>query len=118
MPRLGAVASSPQPVESSRRERSHSGRLLLRMPETLHAQLANAADRAGMSLNQFITTTLAESIGQGQVPARQRTPKREDDAQTDERRGKWFTALLVVNLLVVAAAGILAILLLVSAWGS
>jgi len=29
---------------------------------------------------------------------------------------QWFTALLVVNLLVVAAAGVLAILLLVSAW--
>jgi len=117
VPRLGAVSSSPQPqpVEATRRERSHSGRLLLRMPETLHADLANAADRAGMSLNQFITTTFAENIGRGGVPTRQRRPKGEE-SQPDEQRGKWFTALLVVNLLVVAAAGVLAILLLVSAW--
>jgi hypothetical protein len=112
------VASSPQSVETTRRERSHSGRLLLRMPEALHAKLASAADRAGMSLNQFITTTLAESVGQEQVPARPRASKSDGDAQADEGRGKWFTALLVVNLVVVAAAGILAILLLVSAWGS
>jgi HicB-like protein involved in pilus formation len=86
------------------------------MPEALHAQLASAADRAGMSLNQFITTTLAESIGQERTPARERQPKGEE-ASSDEQRGKWFTALLVVNLLIVAAAGVLAILLLASAWG-
>jgi hypothetical protein len=86
------------------------------MPETLHADLANAADRAGMSLNQFITTTLADSIGQGQTPTRQREAKREE-SEPEDQRGKWFTALLVVNLVIVAAAGVLAILLLVSAWG-
>lgn len=86
------------------------------MPETLHAELANAADRAGTSLNQFITTTLAQSIGQERTPAQERRPKREE-AQLDERRGTWFTALLVVNLVIVAAAGVLAILLLASAWG-
>jgi hypothetical protein len=85
------------------------------MPETLHAALAGAADRAGMSLNQFITTTLAESIGEGRAPTSPRAPK-DEESQPDEQRGKWFTALLVVNLLVVAAAGVLAILLLVSAW--
>jgi HicB family len=86
------------------------------MPETLHADLANAADRAGMSLNQFITTTLADSIGQGGTPTRQREVKREE-SEPDDQRGKWFIALLVVNLVIVAAAGVLAILLLVSAWG-
>jgi hypothetical protein len=85
------------------------------MPETLHADLARAADRAGMSLNQFITNTLADSIGQGHVPTRQRESKSEA-SQPDGQRGRWFTALLAVNLLVVAAAGVLAILLLVSAW--
>jgi hypothetical protein len=85
------------------------------MPERLHADLANAADRAGMSLNQFITNTLAESIGQGRIPTRQRLEKR-GAGEAGERRGKWFTILLAVNLLVVAAAGALAILLLVSAW--
>lgn len=85
------------------------------MPETLHAELASEADRAGTSLNQFITTTLAESIGQDGARGREHAPKAEAPDSADTR-GRWFTALLVVNLLVVAAAGVLAILLLVSAW--
>ena len=34
---------------------THSGRLLLRMPRSLHEELARASDRDGVSLNQFIT---------------------------------------------------------------
>jgi HicB family len=116
VPRLGVVASSARPSETTGRERSHSGRLLLRMPEKLHAELASEADRAGMSLNQFITTTLADSIGQEPTPTRQRQSSPEE-SQPDEGRAKWFTALLIVNLVIVAAAGVLAILLLASAWG-
>jgi hypothetical protein len=86
------------------------------MPETLHAELASEADRAGMSLNQFITNTLADSIGQDRTPTGQ-PPSKTEETQPDDRRGKWFTALLVLNLVIVAAAGVLAILLLASAWG-
>jgi HicB family len=114
VPRLGAVSSSPQPVDTPRRERSHSGRLLLRMPEALHAELAAAADRAGVSLNQFITTALAETVGRP-TPARQGTQKREGAGRAPSR-SRWLTVLLAVNLLVVAAAGVLAILLLLSSW--
>jgi RNA polymerase sigma-B factor len=45
------------------RTSSHSGRLLLRMPPALHAQLARAAERSEVSLNQFITTSLASAVG-------------------------------------------------------
>ncbi|HZC28177.1 MAG TPA: toxin-antitoxin system HicB family antitoxin [Gaiellaceae bacterium] len=109
------MSSSPQPVDGPRRERSHSGRLLLRMPETLHAELAAAADRAGVSLNQFITSALAETVGRRELPARQGAPKRERAVRAPSR-SRWLTVLLAVNLLVVAAAGVLAILLLLSSW--
>jgi HicB family len=85
------------------------------MPETLHAELANAADRAGVSLNQLITSTLAESLGQGPIPARSRNGKHGTPTKS-ARRGGWFSVLLAANLVIVAAAGVLAILLLVSAW--
>jgi hypothetical protein len=111
MPRLGAVSSSPQPVDTGRRERTHSGRLLLRMPESLHAELADAADRDGVSLNQFITNTLSRSLGH--ETARPGTAS----SSPGFLRGGWLTLMLVVNLVVVAAAGVLAILLLVSARG-
>ena len=41
---------------------THSGRLLLRMPKTLHADLTRASEREGVSLNQFITDVLASAI--------------------------------------------------------
>ena len=85
------------------------------MPETLHAELAAAADRAGVSLNQFITSALAETVGRRELPARQGAPKRERAVRAPSR-SRWLTVLLAVNLLVVAAAGVLAILLLLSSW--
>ena len=36
---------------------------MLRMPQSLHAELAEAAEREEVSLNQFITNTLAAVHG-------------------------------------------------------
>ncbi len=48
----------PEPKSAT----SHSGRLLLRMPRTLHADLTRASEREGISLNQFITDVLAAAV--------------------------------------------------------
>lgn len=40
-----------------------SGRLLLRIPRSLHADLARQAEEEGVSLNQHIATTLARATG-------------------------------------------------------
>jgi antitoxin HicB len=50
-------------IPEPRSATSHSGRLLLRMPRTLHAELTRVAEREGVSLNQFITDSLASAIG-------------------------------------------------------
>ena len=52
-------AAPPEPREPVRSRGGHSGRLMLRMPQSLHAELAEAAEREEVSLNQFITNTLA-----------------------------------------------------------
>ncbi|MDR7434120.1 MAG: toxin-antitoxin system HicB family antitoxin [Armatimonadota bacterium] len=41
-------------------ERRYSGRVLVRMPRSLHRKLALAAEREGVSLNQYIVTLLSE----------------------------------------------------------
>jgi hypothetical protein len=78
------------------------------MPETLHADLARAADQAGVSLNQFITSALGAVVGD----------KRATDSRgaSSSERGRWLPILFAVNLVVVATAGVIAILLLVSSW--
>jgi predicted RNase H-like HicB family nuclease len=50
-------------VPKPRSAASHSGRLLVRMPQSLHGELARAADREEVSLNQFITSSLASAVG-------------------------------------------------------
>jgi hypothetical protein len=107
MEAAGAPQESGQTRSTRRRTGSHSGRLLLRMPEALHADLARAADRAGMSLNAYITETLAQTVGR----------PREQSASAKPRRGgrKLVERLLVVNVIVLAAVGALAIALLVQA---
>lgn len=50
----------PLPGESSKG--SHSGRLLLRMPKTLHRDLAEGAVREGVSLNQYAVALLASAL--------------------------------------------------------
>ena len=44
-----------------------SGKFNLRIPKTLHRQLAEVAEDEGVSLNQFCNKILAESIGRYQV---------------------------------------------------
>ncbi len=42
---------------------AYSGKILQRIPRTLHARLASQAKREGVSLNQLILSLVAEGIG-------------------------------------------------------
>lgn len=49
----------PLPLASDQ----YSGRFLMRVPKTLHRDLARRADLEGVSLNQFALAALARSVG-------------------------------------------------------
>jgi antitoxin HicB len=49
----------PDPMD----ETDYSGKLVLRMPKSLHRHAAFAANRDGVSLNQFIVSSVAEQVG-------------------------------------------------------
>jgi antitoxin HicB len=109
----------------------HSGRLLLRMPRTLHAELTRLAEREGVSLNQFITDALASAVGWrlggssrraptgslSQVPgAEALTPELEGQPESEEGRSRRFLiAILGANFVVLAIAVIVAALVLIAA---
>jgi antitoxin HicB len=118
-------------IPEPRSATSHSGRLLLRMPRTLHAELTRAAERESVSLNQFITDTLASAIawrGRSDAPGGNstgpiQTPGAESltaspSAARSSRRdsSRLFTLALAANFVVVAVAGIVAIIVLIAAW--
>jgi antitoxin HicB len=120
----------PEPKSAT----SHSGRLLLRMPRTLHADLTRASEREGVSLNQFITDVLAAAVvwrarAEGSAaPGKPPTPLNQApgaDSLVAEpnaaRRGRvrrstnLVTAALAANFVIVGIAGIVAIIVLLAA---
>jgi antitoxin HicB len=120
----------PEPKSAT----SHSGRLLLRMPRTLHADLTRASEREGVSLNQFITDVLAAAVvwrarAEGSAaPGSPPTPLSQapgaDSLTTEQsatRQGRvrrstnLVTAALAANFVIVGIAGIVAIIVLLAA---
>jgi predicted RNase H-like HicB family nuclease len=49
----------PDPIESA----GFSGKLVVRLPKSLHKKAAHAAARDGVSLNQFIVSSISEQVG-------------------------------------------------------
>jgi hypothetical protein len=108
------MTAAPSATEQSKRGKKSapSGRLLLRMPAALHAELARTAEREGVSLNQFITRALAGKIGWG-------TDADDDSAAAAapaDGRGRLIAIALVVNAVVIGLAAVAAIAVLVLAW--
>lgn len=116
-------------IPEPRSATSHSGRLLLRMPRTLHADLTRASEREGVSLNQFITDVLAAAVTwRGRAPTPPDGPATiqapgaegltaQPLARRSKRRQAGLTdAALMANFIIVAIAGIVAIVVLIAAW--
>ena len=67
----GSSAATPLPTPGKTgrprgtRSRAYSGRLLLRMPQSLHSDLAEAAEREQVSLNAYINSLLVAARGSG-----------------------------------------------------
>lgn len=93
----------PSPAPDPKARTGHSGRLMLRMPQSLHAELARAAEREDVSLNQYITNTLSASLSW----------RASDEGAAPSPR--WLPAAIVTNIVVVVIAGLVALILLVVA---
>ena len=50
-------------VPEPRNEEEYSGKFIVRVPKSLHRRLVMQAEREGVSLNQFVSTTLAGAVG-------------------------------------------------------
>jgi RNA polymerase sigma-B factor len=93
----------PKPRSAS----SHSGRLLVRMPQSLHAELARAAELEEVSLNQFITSSLASGIGW----------RRSGSSGGEPGSRRAASTALRANLIVLAVVAVIALVLLAIAVG-
>ena len=109
------MTAAPSATEQTKRGKkaAPSGRLLLRMPAALHAELARTAEREGVSLNQFITRALAGRIGWGTDGDDDVAPA---PAASEDGRARLIAVALVVNAVVIGLAAVAAIGVLVLAW--
>jgi predicted RNase H-like HicB family nuclease len=106
---IGDALEHRRDVPKPRSAASHSGRLLVRMPQSLHTELARVAEREEISLNQFITGSLA-----GAVHWRRRADEPAADGEAPPPAREVRTA-LVANALLLALIAALAVALLVIA---
>ena len=104
--------ASPVPKTAPR----HSGKLLVRMPATLHDELARAAEAEGVSLNQLITGALASAVEWRSPDGRVTRVSAGADTATSRLPAGLMRYALLANLAVLALATVVAIALLVVAW--
>jgi antitoxin HicB len=60
---LEAALKQRLPIPEPESQRAYSGKLLLRLPKSLHGKLADAAETDGVSINQWIVSVLSECVG-------------------------------------------------------
>jgi len=85
MAALDREQSIPLPVESSN---DFSGRLVLRLPKSLHKKATWIAEREGVSLNQFIVYSLAEGVGERRAGANNYLAEPSSRTLRSDRRAK------------------------------
>ncbi|MEA2324481.1 MAG: polymerase sigma-B factor [Solirubrobacteraceae bacterium] len=131
---VGAADGAYSPTEMAAREgqpdeqAAHSGRLLVRMPPSLHSELVRTAEHEGVSLNTLVTGALAGAVVWRGGPAPDAQPSDADatpaasaapaGSNPARPRQQWLSVALAANFAVVAVAAVLAIVLLVLAWQS
>lgn len=60
---ISTAIEDGETVPEPRNDDQYSGKFLLRVPRTLHRQLAEEAVREGVSLNAYVNVALARSVG-------------------------------------------------------
>jgi predicted HicB family RNase H-like nuclease len=116
---LAAALEKGATVPEPRRAPSHSGRLLLRIPQGLHAELAHKADREEVSLNGLITGMLAGAVGwQREGGTEEEALGSLPDASSNDSaaRSRFLPVAIIANIVVVVLAAVAAIVLLIVAW--
>jgi RNA polymerase sigma-B factor len=128
------VATTTAAGAPATRPDGRSGRLLLRLPRSLHADLAEAAEREGVPLNTFIAGRLSAAIAAPDTDPHPHPdpspdpepipdpeppppgPDLEPAATTDVPPMVHLRSLLVLNALVIALAALAGVALLLLVW--
>ena len=89
---------------------AHSGKLLVRMPRSLHAELVRASEREGTSLNAYIVAALASSVAWRKPGG--------GGSRGAPVAGRDLSRALAINIGVLVMVAVIAIALLIAAWAN
>lgn len=64
---LSVALAEGLPIPEPQPDEDYSGKFVLRLPRSLHRQLAEVAQHEGVSLNQYINVALARAVGAASV---------------------------------------------------
>jgi predicted RNase H-like HicB family nuclease len=93
----------------------YSGKLLVRMPKSLHRKLARAAERDQVSLNAYMNGVLAAAAGWLQAPGAETETGAGAGADRDwARRQRLIMIAIIVNSALLVLATIVGLVLLVT----
>ncbi len=106
------AGAAPKRRGAAGEKAGYSGRVLVRMPAELHEQLARSARDANVSLNQFVTTTLAAGTAASTAPAEDPVEPTTPARPRRERGLRWVVG---ANLTLLVFTAVVAIVLLVLA---
>ncbi len=77
---LEATYEDGQDIPLPKTEKPYSGKMILRMPRSLHSLLDRRAQIEGVSLNHYMVTVLAKAVGHDQGLAECREPRTFSEA--------------------------------------
>jgi antitoxin HicB len=85
---IGVALEDGDPVPEPKPDEDYSGKFVVRVPRFLHRQLAEAAEREGVSLNQFINVALGSAVGRASASTSVNYPVSERQPQMAVREKK------------------------------
>jgi antitoxin HicB len=112
---LDAALQEGAEIPEPRRPSTHSGRLLLRMPQELHSEMARRAESEEVSLNVYITSVLAGTVGWPRNGAAANGSSGGLAGNDPPARPRFLSVAIMTNIVVLVIVGIAAVVLLVGA---
>ena len=72
---LEVAYEDSQDIPLPRELDQYSGKFFIRTPKSLHSRLDQLADMEGVSLNQFLVSTLSKAVGQEEIKSKKKARK-------------------------------------------
>lgn len=79
------------PVPEPAPDEDYSGKFVVRLPRSLHRQLAETAEREGVSLNQFVNVALARAVERSSPSLTYPVAEKNSQFAMKERKAKYRT---------------------------